>query len=229
MNIKTVVKRATAIFEPQKKVEHANDSGSVVAGLTTAGSAPQIAEAVPNTVEQPVVRAKPDLSGLLKPGPKKVAVIAAPPVDAVPAPAPAPTLVAAAAPVVAPPQPVERPTVETPVFSKAEIETIVRQYRAAHPQFQTAPMPETTAAIPVESVGDGKVPGSDKAIYVPSATMIPPDSNSGLEVLTQEQIEEKLSRDLAAEIERRQGRRAPNPQSAITFSKPTGRDEWTRR
>jgi hypothetical protein len=119
--------------------------------------------------------------------------------------------------------------VETPVFSKAEIETIVRQYLAAHPQFQTAPMPETTAAIPVESVGDGKVSGSDKAIYVPSATMIPPDPNSGLEVLTQEQIEEKLNRDLAAEIERRQGRRAPNPQSAITFSKPTGRDEWTRR
>jgi hypothetical protein len=171
--------------------------------------------------------------------PKKVAPVVTPASTTATAPTPTP------APVAAPTVPASEPT-PTPepeptsapalavapapalVFTKTEIEQIVLQYLREHAT--TVEMRATAEPTEAESgLQPGEIPGSHVPLYVPSATMIPPDPNSELEVLTQEQIEEKLNRDLAAEIERRQGRRAPNPQSAITFSKPTGRDEWTRR
>jgi hypothetical protein len=89
------------------------------------------------------------------------------------------------------------------------------------------------AAEPAEpglGYGERKVSGSDRPVVVEPRYLVPVDPASGREILTPEQIEEKLSRDLEAAIRSHAGQRGTNPQASITQGKITSSvHEYKRR
>jgi hypothetical protein len=238
---KATVNKVKSLFDSQKGVVRADD-----AKLPTGLAAKPVAEIA---VKKSTVQSF-DLSALKRSGsnisasPFVVAVPPAPPappVTAAPAPEPTPAVIAApiqqaeipvAAVVATPVVTAENPTVktETPVFTKAEIETIVRQYLAANPQLQTAtPAPAAaTAAEPTEKLEDGEIPGTRRALYVAPEPELIINPETG-ESITREEFNRREAEAMSRIQRERAGQRGRNQQAAITHTTPTGKSEWTRR
>jgi hypothetical protein len=252
MSIKATVRKVAAIFEPQKSVVRAEDAKlptSLAANEVTKTRVEQPSAnstaAVALPVEKPIAHARPDLSGLLKPGPKKVAVIAAPVVADIadpPAPTqPAPTPVAAAAPVVAPPQTVERPKVETPVVKTETPATAEYSLVAMLAQVLKTLTPEDlqkalerwtakpAAAEPIEAESvllDGEIPGSSVPVFVDESETIT-NSETG-ETISRAEFNRRQAEGMSRAIADR-SRIPRSPQTEIRFDKPSGINIYSRR
>jgi hypothetical protein len=254
MSIKTVVKSVSSLFDAKKNVQRANDVGDSAASFVPAAEAANAPIEVVTPGEKSVGPTF-ALSALRRSGSKaSAAVVAASPAVAVPVPvAPAPAM--PTAPVIATvPEPTEilAMKTETPVTAAevpvaenylaamilkiarmpaAEIEKIVQQLEKS-----TAMMPAPVAAVsattqPIETESglyEGEIPGTRRTIYVEPRYLVPVDPASGQDVLTPQEIEEKLNRDMEAAVSDT-SRRHVNPNAAISHSNPTGRDSWTRR
>jgi hypothetical protein len=175
--------------------------------------------------ETHVARAVPDLSCLVKAGPKVVV----PPVAAV-------HVIAAPAPVVvaAPVKSVETTTVktETPVpaliLTKAEIEQIVLQYLREHSQVQSAETPAIVQPTEAEpGLHEGEIAGTRVPLYVEKSTLIV-NTETGASI-TREEFERRESEQMSRAIADRS--RVPrSPQVAITHGPITGgKHEYRRR
>jgi hypothetical protein len=115
-------------------------------------------------------------------------------------------------------------------FTREEIEQIVLQYLREHGQLVAVTPAAAEPAEPRLGYGERKVSGSDRPVVVEPRYLVPVDPASGREILTPEQIEEKLSRDLEAAIRSHAGQRGTNPQASITQGKITSSvHEYKRR
>jgi hypothetical protein len=234
MNIKTVVKRAAAIFEPQTGVVRADDVNLPIA--VTAVTEPQPQEPGPTTADPlPSEPRAFDLSALRNSGKKAAPPVVAAPVftDTADPPAPAPTP-ATAAEIPAEPVPASTVAAMTPELVKTLapiIEKIVRQLLQQQVQSQVEKSTEETPAAAEPALQGGEIPGSSVPLYVAPVTY-EVDPASGLDTSeTPEQIQARLDADLARAVRAKMERgRGANPQANIVNTRMTSNvHEYRRR